>query len=67
MCKLYFLNATVFAALYMKPIIDLCESTGGRSSSFNIRGLGSSVKRHKVLELVRRERAEVLALQEYLV
>lgn len=32
--------------------------------SFNIRGLGSSVKRHKVLELVRRERAEVLALHE---
>jgi len=32
--------------------------------SFNITGLGSRVKRRKVLELVRRERVEVLALEE---
>jgi exonuclease III len=34
------------------------------TSSFNIRGLGGRVKRQKVWELVRREKVELLALQE---
>jgi exonuclease III len=34
------------------------------TSSFNIRGLGGRVKRRKVRELVRREKIELLALQE---
>jgi exonuclease III len=34
------------------------------TSSFNIRGLGGRVKRRKVRELVRREKVELLALQE---
>jgi exonuclease III len=34
------------------------------TSSFNIRGVGGRVKRRKVRELVRREKIELLALQE---
>jgi exonuclease III len=34
------------------------------TSSFNIRGLGGRVKRRRIRELVRREKVEVLAIQE---